>query len=121
MDEAAPPSKKAAKKAEAKARKEALKAQRAEARQAPSSAVELDDPAKGFYGQAPTAPIVFSSSAEDISLRNFSNGNVEGKTIILRAWLQTSRTQSAKMAFVELREEGNWYVMADHHPSLQCP
>ncbi|KAK4654881.1 LOW QUALITY PROTEIN: hypothetical protein QC762_406640 [Podospora pseudocomata] len=110
MDEAAPPSKKAAKKAEAKARKEALKAQRADARQAPSSAVELDDPAKGFYGQAPTTPIVFSSSAEDISLRNFSNGNVEGKTIILRAWLQTSRTQSAKMAFVELREEGNWTI-----------
>ncbi|KAK4677294.1 hypothetical protein QC764_0069270 [Podospora pseudoanserina] len=84
-DEAAPPSKKAAKKVEAKARKEALKAQRAEARQAPSSAVELDDPAKGFYGQAPTTPIVFSSSAEDISFRNFSDGNVEGKSIILRA------------------------------------
>ncbi|KAK4643616.1 hypothetical protein QC761_406640 [Podospora bellae-mahoneyi] len=125
MDEAAPPSKKAAKKAEAKARKEALKVQRADARQAPSSAVELDDPAKGFYGQAPTTPIIFSSSAEDISLRNFSNRNVEGKTIILRAWLQTSRTQSAKMAFVKLREEGNWtiqgVVTATSEPPEQEP
>jgi len=68
-EQTAPPSKKAAKKAEAKAQKDALKAQRAEERQAASVAVELNDPAKGRYGQpAPASTLIFSSNAEDINL-----------------------------------------------------
>lgn len=109
MEEAAAPSKKAAKKAEAKAKKEALKAQRAAERVATQVAeVDLeDDPAKDNYGRS-TEPS-FSPDAEEVELRSLNESH-EGKTVIVRAWLQNSRTQSAKMGFVELRKGGNWTI-----------
>jgi len=111
VEDAATTSKKAAKKAEAKAKKEALKAQRAAERLTSQvAAVDLDDPAKDRYGKVtPNSPATFSSEAQEVNLKTLGEEQ-EGKTVVLRAWLQNSRTQSAKMAFVELREEGNWYV-----------
>lgn len=109
MEDAATTSKKAAKKAEAKAKKEALKAQKAAERLATSTAaLQIDDFAKDRYGKVtPASPAAFSSGAQEVHLKNLGEEH-EGKLVILRAWLQNSRTQSAKMAFVELREEGNW-------------
>ena len=109
MEEAAAPSKKAAKKAEAKAKKEALKAQRATERVTAAVAdVDLeDDPAKGNYGLS-TSP-TFSPNAEEVELRSLDD-SYEGKKVVVRAWLQNSRVQSAKMGFVELRKGGNWTI-----------
>ena len=110
IDEAgAGPSKKAAKKAEAKAKKEALKAQRAAERAATAVAdVDLeDDPAQDNYGRS-TNP-TFSSDAEEVELRSLDESH-DGKTVVVRAWLQNSRIQSAKMGFVELRKGGNWTI-----------
>lgn len=105
----APTSKKGAKKAEAKAKKEAMKAQRAAERAATAVAnVKLeDDPAKGNYGKV-TSP-AFSENAVDVELRALDD-SYEGKTVVVRAWLQNSRIQSAKMGFVELRKGGNWTI-----------
>lgn len=105
-------SKKAAKKAEAKAKKEAEKARRASERAAAaaasSSAAQTEDLAKDNYGQE-TAETKLSPDAIEVSLKNLGEEHV-GKTIELRAWLQNARMQGAKMAFVELREEGNWSI-----------
>lgn len=106
-------SKKAAKKAEAKAKKEAMKAARAAelaAAQAASGskAAQTEDLAKDNYGQE-THETKFSPDAIEVSLKNLGEEHV-GKTIELRAWLQNVRMQGAKMAFVELREEGNWSI-----------
>ncbi|VUC35502.1 unnamed protein product [Clonostachys rosea] len=108
-DNAAGPSKKALKKAEAKAKKEALKAQRAAERVATQVAnVDLeDDPAKDNYGTV-TNP-TFSTDAEEVELRDLDE-SYDGKKVVIRAWLQNSRTQSAKMGFVELRKGGNWTI-----------
>ncbi len=110
-ESAAATSKKAAKKAEAKAKKEAQKAQRAAERVTAAVAdVELDDPAKDYYGRVTaTFPATFSPDAEEVNLRSLGEAH-DGKTVIVRAWLQNARSQSAKMAFVELREEGNWTI-----------
>lgn len=105
-------SKKAAKKAEAKAKKEAEKARRAAeqaaAAAAASAAAAAEDLAKDNYGQE-THETKLSPDAIEINLRNLGEEHV-GKTIQLRAWLQNARMQGAKMAFVELREEGNWSI-----------
>lgn len=106
------PSKKAAKKAEAKAKKEALKAQRAAERVAVASTSNEpeEDPSKDYYGAATPALLTsFSSDAEDVSLKSINESHV-GKKVVIRAWLQNTRMQGAKMAFVELREEGNWAI-----------
>ncbi|KAL7802191.1 aspartyl-tRNA synthetase [Trichoderma aethiopicum] len=110
--DAAGPSKKAAKKAEAKAKKEALKAQRAAERiaVAATSNEPEEDPAKDFYGAAtPTLLASFPAGAEYVHLKDISESHL-GKTVVIRAWLQNTRMQGAKMAFVELREEGNWAI-----------
>ena len=110
--DAAGPSKKAAKKAEAKAKKEALKAQRAAERiaVAATSNEPEEDPAKDFYGAATPALLAsFPADAEYVHLKDISESHL-GKTVVIRAWLQNTRMQGAKMAFVELREEGNWAI-----------
>jgi aspartyl-tRNA synthetase len=111
VEDAATTSKKAAKKAEAKAKKEALKAQKAAERLATSTAnLQIDDFAKDRYGKVtPESPATFSTEAQEVNLKTLGEEH-DGKHVVLRAWLQNSRTQSAKMAFVELREEGNWWV-----------
>ncbi|KAF4124631.1 aspartyl-tRNA synthetase [Geosmithia morbida] len=105
------PSKKALKKAEAKAKKEAEKAKRAaehEAKQAAAKAAagNTEDLARENYGEATAATKV---DAERVHLRDVGESQL-GKTIKLRAWVQNSRMQGAKMAFVELREERNWAI-----------
>ncbi|KAM0445274.1 hypothetical protein ACHAO4_009775 [Trichoderma viride] len=108
------PSKKAAKKAEAKAKKEALKAQRAAERVAVASTSNEpeEDPSKDYYGNATPALLTsFSPDAEDVSLKAINESHV-GKKVVIRAWLQNTRMQGAKMAFVELREEGNWAIQS---------
>ncbi|CCF34213.1 aspartyl-tRNA synthetase [Colletotrichum higginsianum] len=110
-DASAPTSKKGAKKAEAKAKKEALKAQRA-AELAAAAAANLnleDDPAKDNYGNSQTTTPPFSKDAEEVEIRSLDE-SYNGKTVIVRAWLQNSRVQSAKMGFVELRKGGNWNI-----------
>ncbi|KAM0327748.1 hypothetical protein ACHAQA_006043 [Verticillium albo-atrum] len=110
MEEAtAPTSKKGAKKAEAKAKKEALKAQRAAERAASEVAdIDLeDDPAKDNYGRV-TNP-AFQDDAHEVELRALDE-SYEGKTVVIRAWLQNTRIQSAKMGFIELRKGGNWTI-----------
>lgn len=105
-------SKKAAKKAEAKAKKEAEKARRAaeEAakKAAAAKAAEAEDLARDNYGPE-THETKFSDDAIEVSLKNLGEEHV-GKKIELRAWIQNARMQGAKMAFVELREEGTWSI-----------
>ncbi|PMD16795.1 aspartyl-tRNA synthetase-like protein [Hyaloscypha hepaticicola] len=106
-----PTSKKGAKKAEAKAKKEAEKARKAAEREAAaassSAAASAEDLAKENYGDIKTAPK--SSSVEYVPLRELGEKHI-GQVIELQAWIQNSRMQGAKMAFVELREEGNWAI-----------
>lgn len=114
MEEAsAPASKKGAKKAEAKAKKEALKAQRAAELAAATAAVAAasleDDPAKDNYGNGQTTALTFSQDAKEVEIRSLDE-TYNGKTVVVRAWLQKSRIQSAKIGFVELRKGGNWDI-----------
>ena len=102
-------SKKGAKKAAAKAAKEAEKARKAaerEAAQAAQSAAASEDLAVDNYGEIKHTTKLLSSK---IHLKDIKEEDV-GKTIKVRAWIQNARMQGAKMAFVELREEGNWTV-----------
>ncbi|KAI1436970.1 aspartyl-tRNA synthetase [Xylaria sp. CBS 124048] len=105
----APQSKKGAKKAEAKAKKEAEKARKAAEREAAAAAAKKADDvdlAKENYGDiAPSTKV----EAERVSLKNLGEEHL-GKTIKLRAWIQNSRMQGAKMAFIELREERSWSI-----------
>ncbi|KAK3316139.1 aspartyl-tRNA synthetase [Apodospora peruviana] len=107
----APTSKKGAKKAEAKAKKEALKAQRAAelAAAAAASGKAEDDPAKDSYGNRKTTAGAFSQDAQEVEIRALDETYI-GKKVIVRAWLQRARVQSAKMGFVELRKGGNWNI-----------
>jgi len=108
----APTSKKGAKKAEAKAKKEALKAQKAAelaARQASSSAAGGgEDLAKDNYGDA-AGGLKLSSEATPLSLPSIGDDTAES-TVRLHGWLQNSRMQGAKMCFVELRELQDWTI-----------
>lgn len=108
-DGEAGPSKKALKKAEAKAKKEAEKAKRAaerEAQQAAAKAAEnSEDKAKDNYGDRD----IVTLTAPKVALKDYSEAHI-GKTVKLRAWIQNSRMQGAKMCFVELRELGDWTV-----------
>lgn len=103
------PSKKALKKAEAKAKKEAEKAKRAaerEAQQAAAKAAEnTEDKAKDNYGDRD----IVTLAAPKVALAAYSEAHL-GQTVKLRAWVQNSRMQGAKMCFVELRELGDWTV-----------
>ncbi|KAJ0387255.1 hypothetical protein COL922a_002665 [Colletotrichum nupharicola] len=105
-------SKKGAKKAEAKAKKEAEKAKRAAERQAAEAAAKAaggaggEDLAKDNYGDVTPKTKV---DAERVNLKAIGDDHV-GKSIKLRAWIQNSRMQGAKMCFVELREERDWAI-----------
>lgn len=105
------PSKKALKKAEAKAKKEAEKAKRAAEHQAKQAAAKAaagntEDLAKENYGAATRQTKV---SAERVNLKDVNESHL-GKTVKVRGWIQNSRMQGAKMAFIELREERNWAI-----------
>lgn len=105
------PSKKALKKAEAKAKKEAEKARRAAEHQANQAAAKAaagntEDLAKDNYGPVQTTTKV---EAPRVNLKDI-NDSLLGQTIKVRGWIQNSRMQGAKMAFVELREERDWAI-----------
>lgn len=108
-DEAGGPSKKALKKAEAKAKKEAEKARRAAEHQAAQAAAKAaagsgEDLARDNYG-----PVTAQTRVEAARVRlcDICDAHL-GTTVKVRGWVQNSRMQGAKMAFVELREERNW-------------
>ncbi|KAI1464609.1 aspartyl-tRNA synthetase [Daldinia caldariorum] len=109
--EAPAQSKKGAKKAEAKAKKEAEKARKAAEREAAAAAQKAasggnEDLAKDNYGDiTPTTKV----AADKVQLKHLGDQHI-GKSVKLRAWIQNSRMQGAKMAFVELREERNWSI-----------
>jgi aspartyl-tRNA synthetase len=108
-EDPAQPSKKGAKKAEAKAKKEAEKARKAaerEAAAAAASATAAEDLAKDNYGEIKHTTKVDAPRGH---LRELGDGDV-GKSVELQAWIQNVRMQGAKMAFLELREEGNWTI-----------
>ncbi|CAI4211017.1 unnamed protein product [Parascedosporium putredinis] len=123
--EGAGPSKKAAKKAEAKAKKEAEKARKAAEREAAAAAAKAasgpaEDLAKENYGDITPSTKV---EAERVHLRDLGEKHLD-KVIRLRAWIQNSRLQGAKMAFVELREERDWSiqgVMVATAEGTPCP
>jgi hypothetical protein len=107
-------SKKGAKKAEAKAKKEAEKARKAaeqEAQRANAKAKAEQDLAKENYGDVKTVskPSASEEKVPQIHLRELGEEQI-GKVVKVRAWIQNARMQGAKMAFVELREEGNWTI-----------
>ncbi|KAI1735251.1 tRNA synthetases class II-domain-containing protein [Xylaria scruposa] len=106
-------SKKGAKKAEAKAKKEAEKARRKAEREAAEAAKNEDaaaqDAAKDDYGEVDDK--VPAMNGEKISIRSLGKEHV-GKIIVVRAWIQNARAQSANMTFIELREEGDWTIQA---------
>ncbi|KAH6888053.1 hypothetical protein B0T10DRAFT_574075 [Thelonectria olida] len=96
----------ALKKAKAKAKKEAEKARRAAEQQAKQAAAKAaagntEGLAMDNYGDDHHTIKV---EAERVALKDIGNDHL-GKTIKVRAWIQNSRMQGAKMAFVELREE----------------
>ncbi|RKF61198.1 Aspartate--tRNA ligase, cytoplasmic [Golovinomyces cichoracearum] len=102
-------SKKGAKKAEAKAKKEAEKARKAAQREAAanvSNVAASEDTAKENYGPVTNS---IKLTAKPIHLRDISENHV-GSIVKLRAWIQNSRSQGAKMVFVELREEGAFTI-----------
>lgn len=102
-------SKKGAKKAEAKAKKEAEKARKAaerEALAAQTAASSSIDLAADNYGTITHTTNIPSAL---IHLRDLKDEHV-GSIVKVRAWIQNARMQGAKMAFVELREEGSWTV-----------
>lgn len=103
------PSKKALKKAEAKAKKEAEKAKRAAEREAALAAAKAkedgDDKAKDNYGDRD----IVALAAPKVALKKYGDEQL-GKTVKLRAWIQNSRMQGAKMCFVELREIADWSI-----------
>ncbi|KAG5986608.1 hypothetical protein E4U43_005438 [Claviceps pusilla] len=110
-EDEAGPSKKALKKAEAKAKKEAEKAKRAAEHQAKQAAAKAaagntEDLAKENYGRVSRQTNV---SAERLHLRDVNESHL-GKTFKVRGWIQNSRMQGAKMAFIELREERDWAI-----------
>lgn len=110
-NDAPAPSKKAAKKAEAKAKKEAEKARRAAEREAQMAAqrstADIDNAADNYGDITPHIHL----NLPRLHVRDMTVAD-EGKLIKLRAWVQNSRMQGAKMAFLELREERNWSVQA---------
>ncbi|KHJ32499.1 putative aspartate-trna ligase [Erysiphe necator] len=102
-------SKKGAKKAEAKAKKEAEKARKAAEREATAASeinISNEDTAKQNYGPISNST---KTASKLIHLRDLTEDYV-GSTFKLRAWIQNARMQGAKMAFLELREEGSWTV-----------
>ncbi|KAJ2902107.1 hypothetical protein MKZ38_001016 [Zalerion maritima] len=107
-------SKKGAKKAAAKAKKEAEKAKRAAEREAQLAAQKAaavageDDNAKHNYGEWTPHTHV---DHKRLHVRDTTAAD-EGKVIKVRAWVQNSRMQGAKMCFLELREERNWTIQA---------
>lgn len=121
-ESSAPTSKKGAKKAEAKAKKEAQKAARAaELAAAAVAKVSLeDDPAKDNYGISKTNTPAFSQDVEEVEIRALDD-TYDGKTVIVRAFLNNSRIQSAKMGFVELRKGGNWTIQGVVMASEEAP
>ncbi|KAF1843456.1 aspartyl-tRNA synthetase [Cucurbitaria berberidis CBS 394.84] len=93
-----------------KAQKEKEKAEKKAAAKAKQLVVTQqqepsEDLAKNNYGRE----VSLSTDAPEINLRSLSEEHI-GKPVILRAWVQNVRLQSAKMAFMELREEGNWAI-----------
>ncbi|TRX89880.1 hypothetical protein FHL15_009152 [Xylaria flabelliformis] len=106
-------SKKGAKKAEAKAKKEAEKARRKAEREAAEAAKNEDaaaqDAAKDDYGEVDDK--LPPMTGEKINIRSLGKEHV-GKVIVVRAWIQNARAQSANMTFIELREEGDWTIQA---------
>lgn len=108
------PSKKALKKAEAKAKKEAEKARRAAEHLASQAAAKAaagntEDLAKDSYGPVQPTGDATKVAAPRVNLKKIDD-SLLGQTIKLRAWIQNSRMQGAKMAFVELREERDWAI-----------
>jgi len=66
------------------------------------------DLAKDNYGAFTHKTII---EAPEIHLKDIGEGHI-GKTVNLRAIVQNSRAQGAKMAFFELREIGSWTIQA---------
>ncbi|KAL8969363.1 MAG: hypothetical protein Q9197_004383 [Variospora fuerteventurae] len=65
-----------------------------------------EDLARGNYSDAyPPAKV----AAPLQSLKDLREDTV-GKTVQVRAWIQSARMQGAKMAFVQLREERSWTI-----------
>jgi aspartyl-tRNA synthetase len=104
-------SKKGAKKAEAKAKKEAEKARKAAEREAAaassSTSASAEDLAKDNYGDVKTATGLPAGAFT--KLAEIGEAHV-GKTVKLRGYIQNSRMQGAKMAFIELREVSSWAI-----------
>jgi nondiscriminating aspartyl-tRNA synthetase len=110
-DGAGEQSKKGAKKAAAKAAKEAEKARKAAEREAAQAAQNAnkstEDLAKDNYGQLPKEGKKLD--APRVGLEEIGEQHL-GQTIQIRGWIQNSRMQGAKMAFIELRKRGDWTI-----------
>ncbi|KAL0935627.1 Aspartate-tRNA ligase, cytoplasmic 2 [Colletotrichum truncatum] len=75
-----------------------------------ASSVNLeDDPFKNNYGDRKTTILAFSKDAEQVEIRSLDE-TYNGKKVVVRAWLQNTRVQSAKTGFVELRKGVTWDI-----------
>ncbi|KAK2593117.1 hypothetical protein QQS21_009166 [Conoideocrella luteorostrata] len=111
------PSKKSLKKLQNKEKRKAVKAEkRAEFRTKPepehaaSAPADVDyekDPAKDNYGEVKGKS--FSKDAIEVDLRSLDE-SYKDKTVIVRAWIQSTRGQSSGLIFVDLRKGGNWTI-----------
>uniref|UniRef100_L2GCZ4 Aspartate--tRNA ligase, cytoplasmic n=1 Tax=Colletotrichum fructicola (strain Nara gc5) TaxID=1213859 RepID=L2GCZ4_COLFN len=75
-------------------------------RRLPAGGAGGEDLAKDNYGDVTPKTKV---DAERVNLKAIGDDHV-GKSIKLRAWIQNSRMQGAKMCFIELREERDWAI-----------
>jgi aspartyl-tRNA synthetase len=67
-----------------------------------------EDLAKDNYGDYSLKTKI---DAEEVDLKSLGEEHV-GKTVNLRAYIQNSRAQGAKMVFLELRTTGSWAIQA---------
>lgn len=102
-----PLSKKALKKLEKEKEKEKKKAERAAQlakEKAEREAQAANDPAKDNYGQLPLINSASTSHQERVKIAGLSAAD-DGKEVIVRARVHTSRQQGATMAFLTLRQQ----------------
>lgn len=104
-----PLSKKALKKLEKEKEKQKKKAER-EAQlakeKAEREAKAANDPAKANYGKLPLNNSSTRTGQQRIQIASLSAGD-DGKEVVFRARLHTSRQQGATMAFLTLRQQSN--------------
>ena len=100
----AAPSKNALKKAQKEKEKAEKAAKRAEEEKQKKAAAEANDTSKHLYGKLEDGLPKGEQIAENITTLRDLTSESEGKEIVVRARVHNARVQSAKLAFLDLRQ-----------------